>query len=363
MILKIFLFWRLGLFFLTYLGSRIFHLNPNSGIGSISPFQQFDYWKSMAQWDGGHYWNIATSGYSSLEDFAFFPLFPTLIRTLSPLFLANTLLTGLLISNIAFFLFLYFFHKLVSAKYGKKIAFDATVTFIFFPTTFFTVSYYSESLFLLLITLAFMYWQRKKFILTAFVVSLASLTRSAGIFLAIAFLASYISRLKFKLSKVNVNLFWLIASLSGFLLYSLYLKLNFDDPFIYISAQSLWARYISDPFSAMFSYFWAIITGQARPFNDYLDFLFTIIFLALLVFNTSKISTSLWIFSILPIAVGASTGTLTSMPRYLLSSLGAFIIIAILLTGRPKFKLVIWTISLILQIFLSIRFINGFWVA
>src|SRR3990172_6131345 len=65
---------------------------------------------TFANFDGAHYLLIAKNGYSQYQQ-AFFPLYPLLIRWLSPFFLNNHLLTALIISNISFLLGLYFFSK------------------------------------------------------------------------------------------------------------------------------------------------------------------------------------------------------------------------------------------------------------
>src|SRR3989344_1173973 len=60
---------------------------------------------ALANFDGAHYLLIAQ--YQQ----AFFPLYPLLIRWLSPIFFNNHLLTALIISNISFLLGLFIFSK------------------------------------------------------------------------------------------------------------------------------------------------------------------------------------------------------------------------------------------------------------
>lgn len=362
MILKIFLFWRLGLLVVTYIGSFTFPLVANSALGAIGPGKQFDYWASWAQWDGGHYFDIAKDGYLLNSDFAFFPVYPALIRFFST-FLQNYLLTGLLISNISFLIFLFIFYKFVKEKYSTKIAFYSTVTLLTFPTTFFAVSYYSESVFLLLASIVFIFLGSKKFLLASIAVSIASLTRFIGVFLIISIVYSYLAQIKFNFKKINWHLTHITVAFFGIAIYALYLFANFNAPLKFLSVQSIWERQILDPVSTIFSYIWAILTSQGRPINDYFDFLLTLLFLGILIAGIKKISSSLWIFSMLVILIPASTGTLTSMPRYLLASLGAFVILGQYLANKPKLRLVIWTVSLIAQAILAVRFVNGYWVA
>lgn len=361
--LKIFLFWRIGLLAVTYLGSLTFPLIQNSGIGAIGPGKSFDYWASWAQWDGGHYLNIAAFGYLDITNYAFFPLFPTLAGIVHHFLKLDLITSGLLISNIAFVLFLIVFFKLVFSKYTKEVAYASTITLLLFPTSFFATAYYSESLFLLIVTLAFASLWRKNFLLAALLASLASLTRLMGVMLIVSVFYSYFASIKFNPRKVNIKLFHIAAAFFGVSVYSIYLFFNLNDPLRFLTSQSNWQRTVTDPISTIVSYIWPIVTRQLRPFSDWLDLGFTLLFLSILILGIKKIPSSLWIFSMLAILIPTSSGTLTSMPRYLLASLGAFIIVGLYLTGKPKLKIIVWTASLLLQIFFAVRFINGYWVA
>lgn len=362
MILKIFLFWRLLLFVVVYFGSFLLPRMSNSAIGAVGQDKSFDYWLSWAQWDGGHYLDIAKDGYLQGSDFAFFPLYPLFIKLIAPLFQENFLLSGLLISNLAFVAFLYIFFKLVSKSHSPKIAFSATVTFLVFPTTFFAVSLYSESLFLLITTLTFLFLKDKKYLLASIAASLASLTKATGAILAISIFYSYLSRINFDLRRLNRSFVAIFPSVAGILTYGFYLTIYTGDPFKFLAIQSLWQRSIIDPISTIFAYIWRLFIANP-PINDYFDLAITLSFLLILILGRRVISSSLWIFSILVILIPLSTGILTSMPRYVLASLGAFVIAATYLEKKPHLKVPIWSLSLVIQAFGAIFFVNGHWVA
>ncbi len=362
MILKIFLFWRLGLFLVTYLGSITFPLVANGGLGAPTLTSPFNYWLSWAQWDGGYYYNIATRGYWFFSDYAFFPLYPFLTKFLNVIFL-NLLLTGLLISNISFLLFLIIFYTFLKEKYSKNIAANSVITFLCFPTTFFAVAYYSEGLFLLFMVMVFFFMNQKKILQAAFAIILASLTRSIGTVLVLSLVYNYLSSISFKIKNFPKKVLHLMPSTFGILLYTTYLFYKLNNPFGFISVQTLWQRNINDPVSTIIGNIWIIFTNPNAPLDQYTDLLITLIFLSLLIFGIKKISSSLWIFSMLVILIPASTGTLASMPRYLLASLGVFVILGQLLEEKPYLKVPIWTVSLFLQAILATRFINGYWVA
>lgn len=358
MIFKIFIFWRLGLFLISALGLTLFQ---NAGLIPLASSNPSSYLDSLLQWDGGHYLEIAKFGYLNPSDFAFFPLYPFLIRFFSS-FLGNEIFWGLLISNTAFLIFLQLFYNSLSQKYSSKIAFNSTILYLLFPTTFFTTTFYSESLFLLLAYLSFWAMDNKKYLLAALTINLSSLTRLLGAALVISFFYKYFALLKSQKLSLNFKILLPFFSALGIIIYSSYLLFVAGNFLKFASVQALWGREIVDPITTILSYFWTFMF-EIKPPMDYLDFTFTIAFLLVLILGRRKISSSLWIFSMLAILIPASSGTLTSTPRYLLSSIGAFIIVGKYLEEKPVLKKPVWAISLTLQIILYIRFLGGFWVA
>ncbi|MDO8487620.1 MAG: mannosyltransferase family protein [Candidatus Curtissbacteria bacterium] len=380
MILKIFIFWRISLFVLTYLGSVIFPKVANGGIGAIGQGKTFDFLSSWAQWDGGHFINIARLGYFNPQEYAFFPLLPNLIRFVTIFTFGNLVLAGLIISNVSFLAFLIIFHKLVNKKFGSQIANISVFTFLTFPSAFFGVAVYSESIFLLLAVLALYFLESKRFLYAALCASLAGATRVVGVFLIIPFTISLLSlrgALRLRSGRQSnleqiaslttfarndiVKALLIPLSVSGLFLYSLYLYLKFGDPFYFSTVESVWHRSFVNPFSTIYSYL--TINVFAKPFNDYLDIAATLGFLVILALGFRKIPKSWWFYSLLVILVPASTGTLTSMPRYVLSAFPVFILLGIYLKDRQILRMITWGIFLVLQVALAIMFVNGFWTA
>lgn len=362
-IISIFLFWRLGLLLVTYLAAQIFPVASNGGLGAPTITKPFDYWLSWAQWDGGHFYNVAKSGYLLTTDYAFFPLYPWFVKFSTVIFLGNTLLSGLLISNLSFLLFLVIFFKFTQKMYQSDVAYNSLITFLAFPTTFFAAAFYSEGLFLLLTILTFWLLYEKRVLLAAVAASFAATARLVGAALIISLFYNYFATVSFRIKNISSKILIPFVSAFGVSIYSVYLFYTTNDPFKFASAQAIWQRGASDPLSTIAAHFWGILTNPKIPTDKYLDFMAPVVFLAILIIGTRKIPSSLWIFSILVILIPASSGTLTSMPRYVLSSLGTFIIIGQFLKNRPKFRLILWGFLLTLQAILASRFINGYWVA
>ncbi len=360
-IIKLFVFWRISLFFLTYLGSIIFAKVANGGIGAIGPGHNFDFWASWAQWDGGNYYYIAKYGYASPNLYAFFPLYPVLIKLTSYLFFGNVLLSGLIVANLFALTFFIILFQLVKIKFNEKLAYLSIITFLTFPTSYFLGAMYSESLFVLLVVLALLALEKKRFFWAGAAASLAAITRVVGVFLVFAIIWSYLQSIDFDFKKINYKILAIPLSITSIAAYCAYLYHNFKDPFYFFSVQQTWHRSLTNPFITIYSYLSQNLAS--KPFNDYLDVAVTVLFLILLVWGVKKIPIGWWLFATLTIVIPASTSTLTSMPRYALSSVPTFIIMADLLKNNQLLQILIWGSFLVIQVALAIMFVNGYWTA
>lgn len=365
MILKTFLFWRIGLFLLAFIGLMTFTLMPNGALGATAIGKNANYWYSWAQWDGGHYLKVATSGYTNLQQTAFFPLYPILIKVLGVVLFGNYLLAGLLISNVSFLLFLYVLHKLSKILF-KIESLDLIFLYILYPASFFAVSFYSEGLFLLISTLALLYFLRKRYKAAYVIAAISAVTRPFGVILVFAMFVSEV----FKILKnqkspklLTIPFVHLVIGFSFFAVYSYFLFTKFQDPLAFLSVQSKWSREVIDPVTTIATYFGNFATFNLRHYMDYLDLVVFCSFFLILIIDIKKIPTVIWIYSILVLMFSATTGTLTGIPRYALSSIGVFVLFAEYLRDKPKLKFTIFAVFLFFQIFLLVRFFNGYWVA
>ncbi|MGR3914190.1 MAG: mannosyltransferase family protein [Gammaproteobacteria bacterium] len=107
----------------------------------------------LANWDGQHYLVLSEYGYTHGHDITggqqFFPLYPLLIRALSALLprpLAALLLNVIFMAGFALFM-----HRLCVA-YRCRWPLLAALIMMAFPTAFFTATFYTEPLFLFLLT-------------------------------------------------------------------------------------------------------------------------------------------------------------------------------------------------------------------
>lgn len=134
----------------------------------------------FARWDSGYYMDIAYSGYHQPNFWAFFPLYPLLMRLTHIVLPLDMSLVGFLLSNIFFFLFIIYFYKLTANIFNPKIGFLSVVLVSFFPSSVFFSAVYAESLFLFLLVLSFYFLAEKKIAPSALAGFLTGLTRPFG---------------------------------------------------------------------------------------------------------------------------------------------------------------------------------------
>ena len=137
------------------------------------------------RWDVIHYQRIAAQGYTDLESSMFPPLFPAVIRLLAPALGGNHLLAALVFCNLSYLAALVIFYRLTQLDHGENVARRATLYLSIFPTAFFFMVPYSESLFFLLVVLFFYALRRQRWAAASVVAGLASFTRMQGLVLIV----------------------------------------------------------------------------------------------------------------------------------------------------------------------------------
>ena len=149
--------------------------------------------------DAVWYLRLADAGWSADDaSAAFFPLYPLTVRVVGWMLpdssAGDELLAALLVSNLAFLGALLALFALASESYGDRIAKRAIVVAAIFPTAFFFLAPYTESLFLFLSVLAFREARHDRWGRVAVFGTLAALTRSVGLLLIPALLVEAFAR-------------------------------------------------------------------------------------------------------------------------------------------------------------------------
>ncbi len=344
LILTIFVLWRGSLFALGFLSFQLltfkasFPYINNQLIASGFP-QWFWHWGNF---DGVHYLGIAQSGYLLSGTQVFFPLYPLLIK-LFDFLTTNPFLSGFLVSNItALAAALLLFH-LVRKKFDRTIA-AWTVAFLFaFPTSFFFGSIYTESLFLALVLAAFSFKGLKSGIFSYF----AGLTRLVGGFIGFG--------------------------AAGVATYSLYLWAAFGKPLYFLQAQGSFANNRANSLTSLVTppqvlvrYLKIFLTAGPGHYDywiavlEFAAFIFGIIVLGWLTWKR-KVPVSWLVFSWAALILPSFSGTLSSMPRYLLTIFPIFIGLALI--KSQSLKIILLFLSFLFLALLTTLFVRGYWVA
>lgn len=327
-----------------------------------------------ANFDGVHYLSIAENGYGIFQQ-AFFPLFPLLIRGISQFLNFNLVNSSYLVVYLCLFFTLFFLWKLVRADYNKNISFWTVMFFISFPTSFFLNAIYTESLFLSLLLAGFWFARKKNFLAASVFAGFASAARFVGIILLPVLMLEayeYVKQKKLTAFKEKIQTFIPILLISplGILSYIYYLWINYKDPFIFIHSQSAFGverssgEIIFLP-QVIWRYLKILTQVPFSNFNYWIALLELFIFLAVLFIiylsYRKGIRTSYIIFSLLSILIPTFSGTLSSIPRYALSSFVIFIFFARI--ENKLLRYVLLTLSVFLQSLLAVLFLKGYFVS
>jgi hypothetical protein len=152
------------------------------------------------------YLRIAAHGYAAHDgSTVYFPLYPMLIRLLGTIFVGNYLLAALVISNLAFVGVLFCLYRLTQLQFGGASARRSTLYLAIFPTAFFLLAAYTESLFLLLTLAAFIAAHEKRWWLAGTLGFFSALTRLQGVVLVIPLLYMYLRDRSFHPSRLRVD--------------------------------------------------------------------------------------------------------------------------------------------------------------
>lgn len=328
----------------------------------------------QANFDGVFYLAIAEYWYRSLDQ-AFFPVYPALIGILIHVFSITPPAGGMLVSIISLFCLLLTFYKLVKIDKPNVSVFWTLVIFISFPTSFFLASIYTESLFIALIILSFYFSRTRHRFLAGVVGAFATGTRVVGIFILPSLFMEYY--IQFKKDKKRLTLknivyyfYPLIFVPLGLISYMGYLQYRYGDPLLFIHIQPLFGAGRSGGDIILLPqvlYRYAKILFTVSPSNltfmiSVLELVVFILGITLLILAYKRgIRKSYILFSFAVLIFPTLSGTLSSIPRYILASFAIFIFLGMM---KSKFlKILIILICLLLQFILAMLFYQGYFIA
>ncbi len=384
-ILPIFLLTRFLFVFLGYIGGVLFTA-ADFAATSVS------YHDLLANWNRGdvtNYLTLATNGYTQPVQTLLFPLFPTLIRALAPLFRQSQLTAGFFLSNLAFLGVLIVLYRLVEIEFDHDTAKRATLYLAIFPTAFVFFIAYSESLFLFFALLSFYTLRRSSWWLAGLFGALATLTQFAGLFLFVVFLCEYVRQMgpqirqTWKGHTLLQNVRSILLALAALLIplalvfYFLALRTLFGDPFIFIRTQAQASAGFSAPIIALKTlvaqpHFSLVVVHTLLELTAFLLFL---VLMILCFYGPERLAKSQWTYAVFGILLlfsallfsgsalqdSSLSEPLALMPRLVVSIFPGFILLA-RFGRRAWFHQTYLLLALPMLAFFVLQFIAGHWL-
>jgi hypothetical protein len=208
-------------------------------------------WDGLYRWDARWFVFLGSEGYDAAPHAAaFFPLYPVTIRVVAALPGVGTLGAATLVANLAYLGALVVLFMLTERELSIADARRTVVVLACFPTAFFLMAPYSESLFLLLTLLAFAAVRRDRWTSGALAGAAAALTRVIGLVLIPSFLVEAWQQRDDGRTPVR-RFVSASAIVLGPVLYLAWWWFHAHDPSAPFTAQSAWERTLAFPLTTI----------------------------------------------------------------------------------------------------------------
>ncbi|HEV2236687.1 MAG TPA: mannosyltransferase family protein [Ktedonobacterales bacterium] len=372
-VMAVFAATRAALLVATYVGYVLVQA-PQYSVGSVDGL-----FTSWDRWDALRYLSIATHGYTTPAETAFFPLYPLLIHILTlPFGGQGGYVVGLLVANAAFLGALLLLRALVAAQWGGAVALRAVTLLAVFPGALYTFAPYNESQFLLCSIGCVLALRRRRWAVAGALGGLAALTRAAGLLLLLPFAYEWWRAWRAgawgKGAAPWQAAAWALAIPAGMALFAAYCAARFGDALAFAHAQAQWNRVLTWPWVGL----WWQLQGlaQAAPASffqahDLLDLGATVLLAALLVVGWRRLprAESLYLAALVLLVISEPGGVrthlhdpLTSNTRFAIEMFPGFTTLALLTARRPAWYQAIVAGSAALMAVLAVIFALGRWL-
>jgi len=318
------------------------------------------------RWDTAWYVKIAIQGYRADSAIVFPPLYPILIRVLAPFAGQNYVLSALIVSNVACLIAFILLFKLIEIEFGNAdLARRTLLMLVTFPTAYYFVAGYTESVYLAFTLAALLLALRKHWLLAGTLAALASLVRLQGIVLCapLAWIA-YVRLRETGMRAILARLPAVVGGAVGTALYLGYLRVNNLGSTDAVFAHQ-WALYTRLPWEGIAEFLTRLQANRTFDFelrNAWALLLMAV--LSVIVLLRMRPALSLFVFgNLLAILLRYHEGAqFESMIRYSLVLFPCFIAGALLL--RRWWLVLLWAaISIPYGYSLLDNFIRWIWVA
>ncbi|MDR3562973.1 MAG: hypothetical protein P4N59_16280 [Negativicutes bacterium] len=286
----------------------------------------------LCWFDAGWYRGIVEYGYMTepmahlkgdAANWAFFPLYPILVKVFSWLTGFNTYIAGVILSTILFTIAILFILKYIKLTRKDSVAPSAIFLMAFGPYSFYFSSLYTESLFILLVILGFYFMEKEKWLICGIMGALLSATRPTGIVFELVLFTRFIElslkrgeSLTFALKEIAFSEKKRLALLlipAGLFVYMTFLYFHVGDPLAFMHVEVAWGREFGDPIKLLYR----ALTGNEQ--SIYLA-IWEIVGFTGVAFLIVKKRYAEGVFGFFCVMLPAMS-SLLAMPRYIVGSL------------------------------------------
>jgi len=326
------------------------------------------------RWDSEWYLLIAERGYdvgSLRTQFGhqtdptatagFLPLYPILIRTLSPVL--GGVGAGLAVSNLALIAAVVLLFQLVRFEFegatGEEAAFASCAALLAFPSSLFLSAVYAESLFLALSLGVFLSARKGRFGIAGVLGGLATLTRPFGVLLLLPVLWEWWRQRR----EENVGLWavlWVLPIPGALAAFMFFCGEVFSDPLALFHRQERWRGSLSGPWRA-FVHWWESGPVAHGSHGSTLELVVAVCCIVGLILMVRRLPISYTIYTAAGLALALGS-TLWSFSRIAVTLFPLFVLLGLSWAeGRRCVPLIYGFVGITTSGLLMVLFANWWW--
>jgi hypothetical protein len=231
----------------------------------------------LAQWDTGYYLTVAQHGYpahaaaASVQSghrafYAFGPLYPFLVRVTHGILGFGYVTSGEIVSTLGLVVALAALWKLVDLEAGRRAADGSCVLLLAWPSAFFLVAAYPESVTLAAATLAFLAGRRGHYVAAGLLAAAATMGKYYLVLLLVPLaMEVWLAPRHHETWRAGRELTWLspprvtaarLAAVAGptvlvLVAWIAYQSAHFGEGLAFVHAQAEWHRHVSWPWTSI----------------------------------------------------------------------------------------------------------------
>jgi Gpi18-like mannosyltransferase len=344
-----------------YPATSVVHPLPEP-LDFISGFVPQPGWELFAHWDAAWFKQIATMGYSYVDDgkmhnIAFFPVLPIAIRALLTLGIPVNI-AGVLINNFAFLGALILLYRWAEEYHGVSAARWSTAVLAWCPFSLFGTVIYSEGLFLLLTTASLRAFEKGQYLRAALWGALTTATRVTGAALLPAFLL-----VAWRERRPPIAYIAGLATGLGVLCFMIFCAIRFNDPLAFFHAQKAWTIQGGVNWQGWWNMIVTVFTWQHSAIRDLTKLVMFIGGGYLLWHFRSQLSRVAVIYGFCSLGLIFFSGAMWSINRYVFGIVSMSLALGLLLSRHQRWGYATMGLFGILLVGFTIRFSWWRWIA